>query len=130
MISALKLEGQEFAGHVDMGRIVGVSDVISVNDGDEIVYAVRRNRDADGLVPFVKNRKGDACPYIAVHLVPQHDGTYLLSSAWIGMFGGDDEPFPLAPDATPRSKEYWDAHAFVHGSQGILPGTETTRKPW
>lgn len=116
-----------------MGRVVGTCDVVMVDDSDEIVYAVRKNREDDGPVPFVKNRQGDPCPYVAVHLAPQADGTYILSSAWIGKFGTigvDDEPFPLAKDANERSAAFWDKHAFVYGSQEITPGTETKERPW
>lgn len=133
LISSLELTGEEIARHFDMGRVVGTCDVVMVDDSDEIVYAVRKNREDDGPVPFVKNRQGDPCPYVAVHLAPQADGTYILSSAWIGKFGTigvDDEPFPLAKDANERSAAFWDKHAFIYGSQEITPGTETKERPW
>jgi len=113
-----------------MGSPVGTCDVVKVDASDEIVYGVRKNRDEDGLVPFTKTRRGEPCPYVAVHLVPQPDKTYALLSTWIGTFGGDDEPFPQAPDANERSKDYWDKHAFVYGSQEIVQGTETSECPW
>lgn len=67
-----------------------------------------------------------------MHLIPQADGTYVLSSAWIGIFGGknEDEPFPQSPDATNRSIDFWNKRAFVYGSQEIVPGTVTTARPW
>lgn len=130
LVSGLELSGEEIARHYDMGRIVGTCDVVNVSSADEIVYGVRKNREDDGLVPFVKNRKGDPCPNVAIHLVPQSDGTYILSSAWIGTFGGDDEPFPLSKDANERSADFWNKHAFVYGSQEILAGTETNIRPW
>lgn len=130
LISGLDLSGREIARHYDMGRIVGTCDVVNVGSAEEIVYGVRKNRDDDGLVPFVKNREGDPCPYVAIHLVLQPGGTYMLSSAWIGTFDGDDEPFPLAKDANERSVDFWSRHAFIYGSQEILAGTETNICPW
>lgn len=130
VISHLDLNGQDIARHYDMGRIVGTCDVVTVNESDEIVYGIRKNREDDGLVPFVKNRHGDDCPYVAVHLVPQADKSYMLSSAWVGTFGDDDEPFPLSKDANERSADFWNKHAFVFGSQEILSGTETNSCPW
>lgn len=130
VLQSMDLETPEIATHVDMGRVVGTCDVVTVSSSDEVVYGMRRNRETDGLVPFVKNRKGDPCSTVALHLIRQPDGEYKLSSAWIGTFGGDDEPFPNAPDATERSLEFWSKHAFIYGSQEILPGTETAVRAW
>ena len=60
----------------------------------------------------------------------QDDGSYVLSSTWIGTFSGDDEPFPNAPGATEQSKDFWSKRAFVYGSQEIQAGTETSERPW
>lgn len=130
VIGSIELNGQEIARHYDMGRIVGASDVVSVDSSDKIVYGIRKNREDEGLVPFVKNRRGDSCQYVSVHLVPQTDKLYLLSSAWIGTFGDDDEPFPLAIDSNGKSVDFWNKHAFVYGSQQILDDSETTTCPW
>jgi hypothetical protein len=130
IIQGLELQGQKIATHIDMGRIVGTTDVVETNDSDEIVYGMRKNRSDDGLVPFTKSREGEPCQYVAVQLEPQQDGSYILASAWIGTFGDDDEPFPQSPDATERSINFWDKHAFVYGSQEIVEGTETQLRPW
>ena len=130
VVGGLALNGQEIAQHFDLGRIIGTCDVVSVSDSDKIVYGVRKNREDDGLVPFVQNREGDPCSCVAVHLLPQADTSYVLSSAWIGTFGEDDEPFPQSPAANERSVDFWNKHAFVYGSQETVPGTETPVKPW
>lgn len=130
VITNMDLEDDDITTDVDMGRIVGTCDVVKVEENDDIVYGVRKNRDDDGHVPFTKSRAADPCSQVAVHLIKQSNGTYLLSSAWIGTLGGDDEPFPNAPDATPRSKEFWSKHAFVYGSQEMQAGTETDACPW
>lgn len=130
IIKGLDLQGQEIADHFNMGKIVGTCDVVRTDDTDEIVYGKRKHRDEDGLVPFTKSRQGEPCRNVAVHLVPQGDGNYILSSAWIGVFGEDDEPFPQSPNATERSVEFWSGRAFAYGSQEIIEGTETDQKPW
>jgi adenylate kinase family enzyme len=129
IISKMDLQGQRVATDVDMGRVVGTCDVVVVDNTDEIVYAMRKNRETDGLVPFTKTREPEPCRHVAIQLTPKTDGSYELASAWIGTFG-DDEPFPEAPDATDKSAEYWNHHAFVWESQEIIPGTETTVCPW
>ncbi|MFI5270940.1 MAG: AAA family ATPase [Candidatus Saccharimonadales bacterium] len=129
-IGNMNLEEDNVATHVDMGRIVGTCDVVDVDNSDEIVYGVRKNRETDGSVPFTKSREGDHCPYVAVHLIGRSNGSYLLLSTWIGTFGDDDEPFPNASNATERSMDFWNKHAFVYGSQEIVKETETTDRPW
>lgn len=130
IVQNLELNGQKIAQHFDLGRIVGTSDVVAVDDTDEIVYAVRKNREDDGLVPFTKTRKAEPCQYVTIQLIPQGSGSYELASAWIGTFSNDDQPFPQSPRATNKSVEYWDRFAFVHGSQETVPGTETNSCPW
>jgi hypothetical protein len=131
-IGAMDLLDGDIKTHVDVGRTIGVCDVVHVDDRDEIVYGVRKNREDDGLVPFTKSRGGDPCRTVAMHLVRQDDGSYVLMSAWIGIFGNDDddEPFPESPDATLNSAPFWSERAFVYGSQEIIKGTETAIKPW
>lgn len=125
------LEGEKIATHVDMGRIVGTCDVVEVDDIDEIVYGVRKNRTEEGHVPFTKTREPKPCCSVAVVLDRKTPDLYELSSAWIGTYGEDeDEPFPNAPDANERSKDFWNKHAFVWGSQEIQPGTLLLDCPW
>lgn len=130
IIVTLDLNGQAIAQHYDMGRIVGTCDVVNTDNDDMVVYGVRKNRYDDGLVPFVKNREGEPCRYVTIQLVPQTDRSYVLSSAWIGTFDEEDEPFPLSKDANERSVDFWNKHAFVYGSQEIIAGTEIKICPW
>jgi hypothetical protein len=121
----------KIATHVNLGRIVGTCDVVEVVGTDDIVYGVRENRSEEGHVPFTKSREGKPCSDVAVQLNKLDSETYELSSAWIGSYDEeDDEPFPNAPDATERSKDFWSKHAFVWGSQEIQPGTLRTDCPW
>lgn len=130
LIGTLELTGQTIKRHFDMGRNVGTTDVISVDKTDVIVYGVRKNREDDGLVPFTKSRPAEPCQYVTIQLSPKNDGTYELLSAWIGTFDDGDQPFPQSPSATDKSIEFWSRLAFVYGSQEIIPGTETSIRPW
>lgn len=129
VVSTLTLSGQEVAQHYNLNRIVGTCDLVNIDDNDEIIYGIRKNREDDGLVPFVKNREGDSCSFVSIHLIPTDSGKYILSSAWIGLFD-NDEPFPLAKNANERSVDFWNKHAFVYGSQEIIKGSETKVRPW
>ncbi|MEJ0072564.1 MAG: hypothetical protein WDN27_00485 [Candidatus Saccharibacteria bacterium] len=113
---------------LDMGRIIGTTDVVETDKTDDIVYVLRKNRKKQGYVPFTKSRGAEESSYISISLVDEYGGTYSLSSAWIGAW--DDPPFPQEPHATSDSKTYWGKHAFVWGSQEIIAGTETTKQPW
>ena len=112
---------------VDLHRTIGTSDLVDVTGTDEIMYAIRKNREEDGYVPFTKTKKAQECSTVAMWLTPLKGG-YELLSAWIGTI--DDMPFPQHPDATPASKAFWRTHALVWGSQSVIPGSETTVCPW
>jgi hypothetical protein len=104
---------------------------VTTHKDDILVYGVRKNREDDGLVPFVKDRRGDDCSTVAILLIHQADKSYLLLSAWIGIFDEEnDEPFPQSADATSNSVDFWNQHAFIYGSQEIVAGTETEIRPW
>lgn len=113
---------------LDMGRTIGTCDVVETDDSDEIVYAMRKNRSEQGFVPFTKSRDTQPSSYISIALIANLDGTYQISSAWIGTW--DDPPFPQQPHATQESKSYWSRHAFVWGSQEIEPNSAINSCPW
>jgi hypothetical protein len=131
VLTNMTLEGEKIGTFVNLGRIVGTCDVVDVDDIDEIVYGIRKNRTEEGHVPFTKTREAKPSSSVAVQLLRLDGATYELASAWVGTYGEDeDEPFPNAPDANERSKDFWSKHAFVWGSQEIQPGTLRTDCPW
>lgn len=118
---------QEYMGFdTDMGRIVGNTDAVENDPGDEIVYAKRMKRDV--YTSFNKSKLSQPCSVVAMALGRENDGSYNLLSTWIGSI--DSPPFPGDKDETPESKPYWMSHSLVWGSQAIQPGTETTECPW
>lgn len=109
----------------DMGRPVGLSDLVETNGTDKILYAKRLNR--DNYTRFVQNRKAESTNFVTVVLRKDSVGDYELWSAWIGpaapQFPGDDFE-------TPESRPFWQKHALVWGNQAIQPGTEREDWPW
>ena len=128
LLSSMHLEGELIAKDVDMGRIVGNSDVVEVNNDDEIVYAMRKNRRDQGYVPFTKSRPTQPSSLISIYLIKHDSKTYELASVWIGEY--ESPMFPQMSNATPESIPYWKTHAFVWGSQETIPGTELSECPW
>lgn len=99
-----------------------------MEEKDDIVYALRKNRQEQGYVPFTKSRKAQLNSHVSMHLNKIDSDNYELASAWIGEM--DSPPFPEDPNATADSSEYWSKHAFVWGSQEIISGSEQIVCPW
>jgi hypothetical protein len=116
------------AMEVDLGRTVGVTDVVEVDATDTLVYAMRVLREDQGWVPFTRTRSPQPCSVVSLHLAKRDSSSYELISAWIGALASP--PFPQMLEATPESIPYWHAHAFVWGSQRIIPGSEQSSCPW
>lgn len=110
----------------DMGRTVGNTDEVANDEGDEIIFAKRKNRTV--YTSFNKSKSPQPCSVVSTAFKKQTDGSYELTSAWIGT--ANSPSFPGEPDETPESKPYWLAHSLAWGSQEIQSGTETTISPW
>jgi hypothetical protein len=124
LIEQLEIDEEELAIERDMGRVIGESQLVHVQPGDDVVYAKRRNRDK--FAKFVKGKNPGPCRKL-VAIFRKSDYGYELWSAWIGVLG---EPFPGDEKETPQSRTYWSTRALVWGTQEIQPGTETTIEPW
>lgn len=128
LLPTLVLQDDIIGMDVNLDKYVGESDVVEVDESDEIVYAMRSLREDQGYVPFTKSRTSQPTRYVSIYLVRQSEDTYELSSAWFGRF--ESPMFPQMGNATPESIPYWSKHAFVWGSQEIIPGTELSERPW
>jgi len=109
----------------DMGRQVGMSDLVETGTHDEILYAKRLNR--ENYTRFVLNRTAQPTSMVTVILRKDTDGNYELWSAWIGPASPQ---FPGDEHETPQSKPFWQKHALVWGNQAIQPSTEKNEWPW
>src|SRR5688572_23431286 len=56
LLSRMPLEGDLIAKDVDMGKVIGNSDVVETDETDDIVFAMRKNREDQGYVPFTKSQ--------------------------------------------------------------------------
>lgn len=127
-LRSIDLDGKLIAKDVDMGKAIGKSDVVATDKSDEIIYAMRKNREDQGYVPFTKSRQSQPSSLLSVYLERIDENTYELSSTWIGEF--ESPMFPQMGNATDESIPYWTNHAFAWGSQEIIDGTETNNCPW
>lgn len=119
-------EGRRFLiEEIEFDRIVGESVCVQTTGADEIVWAKRPGR--LGHSRFVKNRRAEPCKSIVVILKAGDYGEYFIVTAFIGH---RPEPEPWDRNATANSRDFWNSHALVWGSEEIVPGTETTVCPW
>ena len=108
----------------DFEKVVGKSDLIKTQHGDDILYAKRLNR--DNYTRFIMNTEPADSSIVTVVLY-KHDDYYELYSTWVGLLVPS---FPTAPTATADSIPFWKEHALVWGTQEVQPGTETEVWPW
>lgn len=109
----------------NMGRPVGLSDLVETNHTDKILYAKRLNR--DDYTRFVLDRQPEPTNLVTIVLHKDSGGDYELWSAWIGSAAPQ---FPGSEFETPESKPFWRKHALVWGNQAIQSGTEREDWPW
>lgn len=120
-----EISGENMEFSTDTGAKLGISDLVATDSSDDVVYAIRKNRDRH--IRFTKSRKPEPSSMITISLKRLDDGSYDLYSAWLGPL---TPPTPNSPYANKASKPFWSNHALVWGNQEIQPGTETTKCPW
>jgi len=109
----------------DMGRAVGLSDLVKTSKTDKIIYAKRLNR--DNYTRFVLSRKAEPTNFVTIVLRKDTEGDYELWSAWVGRAAPQ---FPGDEFETAESKPFWRIHALVWGNQETKPNTERDDWPW
>lgn len=128
LLSSTILHGEIITKDFEMGKIVGKSNVVVTDNNDEIIYAMRKGRGDQGYVPFTKSKPAQPSSLISIYLIKKDPQTYELASTWIGSY--ESPMFPQMKNATEGSIPYWSKHAFVWGTQDIIPGTELYECPW
>ena len=129
-LQMIKSEGRGFIREeLEMGKIVGKTICVATGPSDQILYAKRPKR--FGHTRLVKGRHSEPTSKVVVILKTadgdEDKGKYVLITAFIGELA---EPEPWDRNATPNSRNFWNTHALVWGSEEIISGTETTRCPW
>lgn len=126
-IGKITAKGKPFiTEEVDFGWMIGLSDCVTTEQHDVILFARRRNR--IGLTRFVAGRDPQETSLLTV-VLKRADGPqkYVLITAFIG---GKAEPEPWDANATPDTFEFWKKHALIWGTQDIVDGTATIVCPW
>ena len=117
---------QFFVEEVDFGRPIGETVCVVTGPGDEIVYAKRPGR--WGHTRFVKNRQPEKySSFVVILKKAEENDVYILITAFVGH---RPEPEPWDRNATEKSREFWNTHALVWGSEPTIPGAETSQCPW
>lgn len=114
VVSKIDTKNQEFIKvSIEMGRIIGKTNLVKTTPDDEIVYAIRTGRRI--LTRFVKNRQGDDCSTVCIILKKLDGIRYKLLTAYIGRLGekeaGDHSIQTEEEYAT--CKGFWDHHALT-----------------
>jgi hypothetical protein len=125
LLPQLHVEGKNLFTDHDMGRVVGLTDLVATTEKDEIVYAKRPYR--NDYARFVLHREPQPTTYITVALNKRKPAEYDLVSAWIGSIA---PPFPGDIRATTDSEPFWKTHALVWGQQKIQEDSVVTIWPW
>lgn len=109
----------------DMGRVVGLSQLVETSPKDKVFYAKRVNYTT--YTRFVCNREPQPTRYISIVLHRDGVGGFELWSAWLGPIAPQ---FPGDVFETSESKPFWRTHALIWSNQPIQPGSETGTCPW
>lgn len=132
----------------DLGRPVGVMDLVEVLPGEPRLWAVRKGRET--FAPFVVRSERPVTNFVTMvlkHLdlgpIPAHVGSRLLDNRLLSLppdtkhldlfttyIGRLTPPLPGDPRATAESLSYWLRYALVWGSQAIDETTVTNECPW
>lgn len=115
---------------IDMKRVIGKKSCVTINENDEIIYAIRKGR--NGPTPMVKNREPVDCSYLTVVLKRIEENSYLLISTYIGDVS-EPEPWDLNfynpftwekrdnidEEAYQKSLAFWKTHALIYDENEI-----------
>lgn len=123
VIENSEIFGENVGLEYDFHKVVGKTSCVETIDGDQIVYAKRKQRDS--FSRFVKNRQPEDTSLSSVVLFKKDYG-YLLWSAWCGSL------VPTTPDSEGRMKTsegFWLNHALVYDESLIQVDTVQIDKP-
>lgn len=110
---------------IDTNNEIGLCDLVTTTEVDEIVYAQRPLRHT--YTRFVKNRTSEPTSWLVIDVRKQANNEYFLYTSFIGRLVPS---FPGGNFLPEQSIEFWSNHALVWGSQEVISDTETTICPW
>lgn len=109
----------------DTGRIIGHSDRVATEEGDQIFYATAPK--SVKYLRFVKNRKSEQTSLLTLKLQLDDADEYELQEVLIGQF---TPPLPSEANALAWHHRYWETHAYVYNGQPLLASSITKNWPY
>jgi len=119
------LKGLHMEVEIDMGRVIGSTDIVETSEKDNIYYA-QPVKNAN-YSRFVKNRPPQPSRKLTIIVQKDDIGNYEVTDTWIGPCS---PPFPGHENATDESRPYWENHALVQDAQIIQSRSITKVCPY
>lgn len=124
-LASQKLTKAKLVLELDMGRVIGNTDIIETTDRDTIYYAQPVKQDV--FSRYAKNRHPSPSRKLTITLKQDPEGHYEVHDTWIGP---NRPPFPGDKQATTASRTYWQNHALVQDAQPVQSKTITKECPY
>ncbi len=125
LLASKKLRGERMVIEQDMGRAIGMTDIVATSDKDTIYYA--QPTKSEVFSRFAKNRYPQLSNTLTVIALQDTDGNYEVTDIWIGP---NCPAFPGDEYETLESKAYWQTHALVQDAQIIQSKSITKTCPY
>ena len=126
VLSEYSVNENKIRFETDMGRDIGLTDLVETTDADDVFYAKRPNREK--YTRFVNNTEPRMTHFVTIELNIINDTDYEVFTAFIGRL---TPPFPYGKDdSNEQARTFWNNHALVTGNQEYLLETVTTECPW
>jgi len=125
LLAKKQLQGKRIVIEQDLGRNIGMTDIVATSDKDTIYYAqpVR----SEVFSRFAKNRLPQISNRLTIIAEQDADGNYEVSNTWIGP---NCPAFPGDEHETTDSKPFWQTHALVQDAQAIQSRSITKVCPY
>jgi cold shock CspA family protein len=109
---------------IDFEKPIGMCNCIPTGPDDQTYFAIRCNR--RGHSRFVLNQQTIRTNSITLVLKRCEDH-YLIITGYLGTKSCVE---PFDEKATTTDMDFWSTHAFVHGTERTIEGSETFINPW
>jgi hypothetical protein len=127
---------------VNLGRIVGETNLVPTHPGDEVVFGRREFKGSDGeprnwYSRLVRNRVPAETPLVSVVLArhKEVEGAYALLTAFFGELAPREPGDPsLNPEGRAEALAFWGEgkvgrFALIYGADPLQPGSEGEEIP-
>lgn len=104
--------------------IIGKSSCVEVTANDKIIYAIRNGRNKH--TKFVLGRKKTPCNSLFAVFKRTEFG-YLILTIFIGKKAGRE---PWDKFATKEDVRFWNNHALIYDTNGIIRNSVVSKCPW